>query len=292
MGNTMRMSAKAFSFVAALLACGSAQAEAQKERLLYDVMFGGLHVADVVVSLDQNRTTYLSRIEMRTRGIAEAFQDFRADMRSEGAFDSASTTGNLVPTVFSRQWASPKVASDMTMRFDTTTGRIVAEERLFDPKTGAALTPEDMPWRERNRNIPPVPDNLRAGAVDPMAAFLVARQQVLKSGQNEVRVPIYDGRRRYDIVSTVGKARTYTIKDQPRDLLPITSRVVPVFGFAPESEERMLESKGTTLFSTDGRFVPVQIILGNELFSSVMNLTAECNADPTPCDNFGKPSAD
>jgi hypothetical protein len=133
-----------------------------------------------------------------------------------------------------------------------------------------------------------VPEALRAGAVDPVTAFIAARRQVLDSGQREVRVPIYDGRRRYDIISTVGKPRTATIKNQPREVVPVISRVEPVFGFEPDSEDRMREAKGTTLFSADERFLPVQIIVGNDLFSSVMNLVAECTADPTPCDAIGQ----
>jgi Protein of unknown function (DUF3108) len=274
--------------MAVLVAAGATQAREQKERLLFDVMFGGLHVADVVVSMDQTPESYQSRLEMRTRGVAELFQDFRADMKSEGGFVTAGAPVRTVPTLYSRAWSGPKMASEMTMQFDPLTGFIPSQERLFNPLTGAALTQEDMPWNNRRKPIPVVPDNLRAGALDPVAAFIAARRQVLDSGTGEVRVPIYDGRRRYDIISRVGKSHSYTIKDQTRELTPVTSRVEPVFGFEPDAEDRMRESTGTTLFSSDDRFVPVQIILANDMFSSVMNLVAECTTDPAPCDNFGQ----
>lgn len=264
------------------LAANTSAAE-QKERLLFDVMFGGLHVADVVVSLDQSPTAYQSRLEMRTRGVLEFFQDFRADMKSEGTIAAEAT-----PKLFSRAWSSPEVASDMVMKFDAVSGLSQSEERYYNPSTGAALKAEDMPWNSKRKPIMPVPENLRSGAIDPMTAFLAARRQIFTSGQREARVPIYDGRRRYDIVSTAGKPRTYTIKDQPRELIPVTSRVEPVFGFDAKAEDRMRESKGTTLFTADARSMPVQIILANDMFSSVMNLVAECTTDPAPCDNFGK----
>lgn len=260
-----------------------AQARAQKERLLFDVMFGGLHVADVVITLDQSTDAYESRLEMRTRGVAQMFQDFRADMKSEGAF-----TAETVPAVFTRAWRGPETASEMTMRFDPVTGAGPANERLYHPVTGEDLKREDMPWYNRRNPTKPVPEKLLMGAVDPVSAFISARRQMLESGQSEVRVPIYDGRRRYDIISTVGVARTFNIRNQERTLIPITSRVEPVYGFAPDSEDRMRESEGTLLFTNDQRFVPVQIILSNEMFSSVMNLVAECNSDPAPCDSFGQ----
>ncbi|GEM_PF-2857532 len=284
----MRILALAMTLTVGLAALSPVQARNQKERLLFDVMFGGLHVADVFVSMDQTPESYQSRLEMRTRGVAELFQDFRADMKSEGGFVVTSARPLTVPSLYTRAWTSPKMASEMTMRFDSLTGLSQSEERLFNPQTGAVMQPEDMPWNNRRKPIPAVPDNLRAGAIDPIAAFIVARRQVLDFGKSEVRIPIYDGRRRYDIISKVGKSRSYTIKDQTRELTPITSRVEPVFGFEPDSEDRMRESTGTTLFTSDERFVPVQIILANDMFSSVMNLVAECTTDPAPCDNFGQ----
>jgi len=270
--------------LAVLTFTAAAQAREQNERLLYDVMFGGLHVADVVVSMSQTADSYDSSLAMRTRGMAESFQDFRADMSSQGGFVELRPA----PSVHTRAWSSPKVASEMTMRYDPLNGMSQAVERLYHPVTGAALTPEDMPWN--NRRAPkPVPENLRSGAVDPVAAFIAARRAVLESGQKEVRVPIYDGRRRYDIVSTVGKPRTATIKDLTRDVIPVTSKVEPVFGFEPDAEDRMRESSGRTFFSNDERFIPIQIVLSNDLFSSVMNLRAECTTDPAPCEAFAQP---
>jgi hypothetical protein len=273
--------------VSACLSC-AAQATEQRERLLFDVMFGGLHVADVVVALDQNGSGYQSSLAMRTRGVAEWFQDFRADMKSEGDVVIAPAAITTVPRLYSRAWSGPEMASEMTMRFDPLSGAIESQERLYNPLTGAVLRPQDMPWGNRRKPIPPVPDHLRAGAIDPIAAFVAARGQILKTGQKEVRVPIYDGRRRYDIVSKIGKPRTVTVNDQPRLLTPVTSRVEPVFGFEPDSEERMRSSEARTFFTADERFLPVQLILGNDMFTSVMNLVAECNTDPAPCDTFGR----
>lgn len=280
-----------YAGVALVLLCNAlnaALAAEQKERLLYDVMFGGLHVADVVVSLDQTPAQYQSRLEMRTRGVLQWFQDFRADMKSEGAFVLHETNIRTVPTLYNREWRSPEIASDLIMQFDPRTGAGLANERLYNPATGADLKPENMPWNNRRSAVPPVPEELRAGSVDPITAFVAARRRMFETGEREVRMPIYDGRRRYDIISTLGRSKTATVRGQSRELTPVTSRLEPVFGFEPDSEDRMRESKGTTLFSNDARFVPVQIILGNDMFTSVMNLVAECNDDPAPCDNFGR----
>ncbi|MBL8630627.1 MAG: DUF3108 domain-containing protein [Rhodospirillaceae bacterium] len=277
--------------VAALLAlvvgvCSPAQGREQKERLLYDVMFGGLHIADVVVSLDQSKVTFDSRLEMRTRGVAEAFQDFRADVKSTGAFNA--DLGGVIPATYSRSWRSPEIATEMTMTYDAATGAPnQLAERVFNPVTGEAVPEDKLPWNTKRKPVPPVPEKLRIGALDPVTAFIASRHQIMESGKTEVRVPIYDGRRRYDIISTKGEAKTYTIRGKEHMLVPVQARLEPVFGFEEETEERMREAETKILFSTDARFVPVQVILSTNLFSSVMNLVAECNEDPTPCNSVG-----
>jgi hypothetical protein len=290
----------ALSVAFGLTAATSGLAREQNERLLYDIMLGGLHIGDTVVTFSQTPERYQSTLEMRSRGMLQWFQNFRAAVASEGTLVSgAQVSGALVsggpaitplPAVYRREWAAPEMAAFMTMTFDPATGLTTSEERLFNPATGETLRVEDMPWNSRRRPLPPVPENLRQGALDPVAAFVGARNQILMTKSREVRMPIYDGRRRYDIVSSVGTPRTFTIRDTPRELVPVVSRVEPVFGFEPDAEDRMRESEGRILFSNDDRFVPVQVIIGNDLFSSVMNLVAECNADPRPCDAFGAPA--
>lgn len=262
---------------------GHAFAREQSERLLFDVMFGGLHIADVVVELDQNQASYSAGMRMRTRGMIDWFDDFRADIRSMGGFAGASGELRPVPETYRRGWSSPEVASEMTMVFDPVDRIGRGADRIFDPRTGLDLKAEDLPWNNRRREIPVVPDDKRAGAIDPISAFIGARRLIVESGQKEVRMPIYDGRRRYDVITTVGTPRTLTVREVERSVIPVRSRMEPVYGFEPDGEDRMRESEGEMYFTADDRFVPVQIILGNSMFSSAMNLVAECNTDPAPC---------
>lgn len=275
-------------FLIAFIAFAAAEARDQSERLLFDVMFGGLHVADVVVTLDQRPETYRSRMEVRTRGVMDWFDDFRADMTSEGVFTGDGEKLRAQPQIYRRVWSSPEMAAELTMPFDPAdlVGR--GQERLFNPQTGRDLKPEDMPWNNRRQKIPDVPDAVRAGAIDPMAAFVGARRLILESGRREVRMPIYDGRRRYDIISTVGTPRMVTVRNVERMLTPVKTRLEPVYGFEPDGEDRMRESEGQLFFTADTRFLPVQVIMGNSMFSTAMNLIAECNDNPAPCETFGR----
>jgi hypothetical protein len=263
-------------------------AREQKEKLLYDVMFGGLHIADVVVSLDQSQATFDSRVEMRTRGVAEAFREFQADVKSSG--EVKTDKSGVSPTLHSRSWRSADIATEMTMTYDAATATSTqTTERIYNPSTGEAIPETKLPWNNKREKILPVPEKLRVGAVDPVTAFIAARYQIMESGKSEVRVPIYDGRRRYDIISTKGDSKTYNIRGKEHKLVAVVARLEPIFGFDDDAEERMRDAETKILFSTDDRFVPVQVVLSTTMFSSVMNLVAECNADPTPCNGVSMP---
>ncbi|MBY0509122.1 MAG: DUF3108 domain-containing protein [Rhodospirillaceae bacterium] len=270
----------------------------QSERLTYNLMLGGLHVGDALVALKQDENGYSTTMKMTARGVASWIQNFRADLKGEGSIGAAAADGRveIVPQNFMRQWSAGEVAADMTMTFNPQTREASVAERMFNPLTGEAIKREDMPWNKRREKLKPVPNDLRKNALDPMAAFVAARSQLMAQGfagtaPKTFRVPIYDGTRRYDLVGKAGAVRTVSINGVERRLLPVTAKVEPVFGFNRESEERMRESEGKFLFTPDERFIPVQLIVGNDMFTSVMNLAADCSEDTAPCDAFGKQEA-
>lgn len=277
----------------------SAAAFVQSERLTYNVMVGGLHVGDALVGLEQDESGYSTTMKMTSRGVISWIQNFRADLKGEGSFIAAATAEGrvqIMPQNFMRQWSAGEVAGNMTMTFDPLTREASITERMFNPLTGEALKREDMPWNKRRESLKPVPSDLRKNALDPMAAFVAARSQLMAQGfagnaPKTFRVPIYDGTRRYDLVGKTGPVRVVSINGVERQLIPVTAKVEPVFGFNRESEERMRESEGKFLFTPDARFLPVQLIVSNDMFTSVMNLAADCSENAAPCEEFGKQEA-
>ena len=289
------------SAAAALLFCFSLSAAAApvlSERLTYNVMFGGLHIGDALVALNQSESGYTTEMKMTARGAAAWVQNFSANLKGEGSFLRGPADNGRIemmpqPAAFARQWSAGEIAADMTMTFDPQTRDANVIERLFNPKTGAALKREDMPWNARRETLKPVPLDMRKNALDPMAAFVSARGQIMAqgvttSGPKTFRVAIYDGARRYDLVGKTASVRVVNINGIERPLMPVTAKIEPVFGFNRESEGRMRESEGKFLFTPDERFIPVQLIVGNDMFTSVLNLAADCRENAAPCDTFGQ----
>lgn len=256
----------------------------QSERLAYNLKIGGLHVADFLAGFDESESGYRTTLTMKTRGMARWFQDFQAELVGEGRIVIESGQGPTpVPRQFDRAWAAEEIAASLTIAYDPLTRLASPMERMFNPLTGKDLSYEDLEWNQDREQPAPVPDDLRTGVFDPIAAFVAARGQIHHNRQRDFRVPIYDGRRRYDLIGEVEPTRSFWIGGKDVDLIPVIARVDPVFGFDRERTETMQDSAGTLLFSADGRFIPVQVILEGNTFTSVMNLTADCRVDSATC---------
>jgi hypothetical protein len=264
----------------------------QSERLVYNIMVGGLHIGDSMIGLKQSPAGYSTEMRLTAKGVAKWVRDFRSDMRGEGSFGESVL--KPVPASFTRQWSNGEIAADMKMTFDPATREALTEERYFNPETATPIAREDLPWFDKDdRRQKPVPPDMRIGVLDPMAAFVAARSQILAQGidgktAKTFRVATYDGRRRYDVVGRAEPARMVEIGGVSRSVIPVIAKLEPVFGFGRKSQERMKDSEGKFLFSNDARFIPLQLVISNDMLSGVMNLAADCSSDPAPCDTFGQ----
>ncbi|NKB45467.1 MAG: DUF3108 domain-containing protein [Alphaproteobacteria bacterium] len=273
-------------------ASSAASLNTLSERLAYDLKVGGLHVADFLAEFDENETGYRTTLTMETRGMARWFQDFRAEVKGDGTYVIETGQGPTpVPRQFDRAWAAEQISSSLTIAYDPGTGLARPLERTFNPQTGEDIALDDLDWN-RGRKAPlPVPDDMRVGVFDPMAAFVAARGQIVHHREKEFRIPIYDGRRRYDLVGRVEAPRLFWIGGEDVELVPVLAGIEPVFGFDRERTETMQDSGGKILFSPDDRFIPVQIILEGRAFTSVMNLTADCRVDTETCAQIAEAGA-
>jgi len=271
--------------------------EPQHERLVYNIMVGGLHIGDAMIGLRQSPDGYSTEMKMTAKGVAKWVRNFRSDMRGEGRFADGANTLKPLPANYSRQWSNGEVAGDMTMTFHPNTGEAVVEERYFNPATREPIAVDDLPWNKDDpkgsNDRKPLPAGMSVGVLDPVGAFIAARGQMMAQGVDgtrakSFRIPIYDGKRRYDIIGRVETARDVAIGDAQRSVVPVIAKLEPVYGFGRRSQERMKESEGKFLFSNDARFIPLQLVVSNEMLSGVMNLTADCSRDAAPCDTFGQ----
>ncbi len=268
-----------------LIAPATAAPAPQSERLIYVLQFGGLSVADVMITLDATPSHYRSDIQLKSRGLMSMFKTFTADLHGEG--ELRPTTLAATPRSFRRDIVTDDLASTLDISYDPATALATPQQKVVNRATGEAKKEEDMPWNRRSEKVKPVPDALRTNVLDPVAAFIAAREIIRGSDTpTSFSVPIYDGKRRYNIVGKTEAPREMTVNDKSRMLIAVKGKVEPVFGFDEKLQDKVHEGDGKILFSADDRLLPVQIMVGNSLGVGVMNLVADCRVEAAACDAF------
>ena len=168
--------ARALAALFALWAGGAAAADSL--RLRYDVYGSGFHVMAFDVAIEEAAGAYRVASALQTQGVADTLLGFRMEARAAGAL------GALHPAPSSYETASTwrRKERRTAVEFRGAAAPIVA---LSPPKEEEELTP--------------VPPASLANTVDPLTAGLRAARTAAASGSCRQSIPVFDGRRRYDL---------------------------------------------------------------------------------------------
>jgi hypothetical protein len=145
----------------------------------YDVYLGGLHLIAAQVWFEEKGKFYHANVKAQTVGLIGRFFPWNTVLDGEGAIDG----DHFVPHEFFTRddWAhKPKITM---LHFDGK-GNVVPE---FDP-----------PNHDENREI--VTLEQRRNALDPITALLQMLAHVAVQKSCAIPVPIFDGKRRFDII--------------------------------------------------------------------------------------------
>ncbi|HKW52587.1 MAG TPA: DUF3108 domain-containing protein [Stellaceae bacterium] len=152
--------------------------EAAPLALRYDVYARGLPVLSLDFRLDESAAAYEVSGTVRAQGLLGAVSDFSLHTESRGAI----AADKLRPSVH-----------DSASRARRKERRTHLDFR-HDGSVVAALTPAEDP----DHRLPTAAEVV--GTVDPLTAILTIGHVVAKTGSCRAKVPVYDGRRRYDLV--------------------------------------------------------------------------------------------
>lgn len=155
-----------------------------KKARWYRVYWGAVTVGDIYVVLIPTKEGYGMRSEIRSRGIAKMVSGWRSDTGVTMRFEEPD---KYIPVKFK------------------TAFRLRDRERKIEivrDKNGDISAESNVPPENRNKR-PAVPDKDKVGVYDPMTAIMAGRMEVRKAildGKREFVVPVYDGRRRSDML--------------------------------------------------------------------------------------------
>lgn len=216
--------------------------------LSYRGAWGGLHVADVTLTLRGDAEAYQGDMVIATRGLLGWAFEWVGALHSRGELTDGD---RLRPLSFQRRFTESDDTGEVTIEYDS---------------TGLAQGYEDGRLQD---GIAP---ELRRNTVDPLAALLALRQKVLTGRRGTVVVPVYDGKRRMDINAAIDPARTTRLGGRERAVIPVRADIDPVAGFKPSQARGWAGSHLNVLFSADEQAIPLRIQVESPVGTAVLTL--------------------
>jgi hypothetical protein len=172
-----------------------------------------LPAADIDLTLGETTADYRDEIEIRTKGVARWFTNFRGGAVSEGRL---LRDGSAMPSRYD-------VLYTLRKRHDSRISLHVVE------RNGAAITERGPGDTSRK---PPLAEIHRRNVVDPVAALAFIRQELRIKPHTVGRrfsIPVYDGARRFDALSLI-------MPSNP-GILRLALSLRPIAGFKGETSE-------------------------------------------------------
>ncbi len=228
----------------------------ERVNLDYLVYFGGLNVLKVGIELGLTPERYDLAARSQTVGITGFLAPWISLATSRGGID-----GDRVEPLQHRVDAEFR-GQPRTIAIDFIDGE-VSHVALHPP---ASTHPRD--------EIPPA---LRRGALDPASA-LFALVRVMGEGKGCAgRVPVFDGRRRYDVVVVEKGAETLAPNDYSAfqgEAIRCDFHVEPLVVAAPENKRRFRSGRAWFAAVLPGRpVVPVRLEVDGDYVQTLVHLS-------------------
>jgi hypothetical protein len=168
---------------AALAALGARPAAAAEFTALYSAYWAGLSAGQIRLSLEDGASAYRDSIDIRAVGLPWLFTHFRTTASAAGKIVAG---GPADPERYDALYDLHKRRDrHISMRFIERGGAVVAVRGPDDSSHEKILA-----------------ENFRKNVVDPLSAFERIRQalaEARRAHRDQFRVPVYDGKRRFDV---------------------------------------------------------------------------------------------
>ncbi|HEX5280807.1 MAG TPA: DUF3108 domain-containing protein [Micropepsaceae bacterium] len=155
--------------------------------LSYDLYVGGIPLGKVAMSTRFDGSDYKAISSLETKGIVNAFWQAKIETAVSGSAES----DRLQPTLY----------DSFSLNHSVQRQHATVQ---FGPDGPKAVT-SDPPYRNSKY---PVSDELKKGTLDPLSAAVYLTSGIASAGQSkpcQATAPVFDGRRRYNVVSSFVK---------------------------------------------------------------------------------------
>lgn len=219
-----------------------APGKTSQTHLRFEASWVGLRAADFVISLGNGSNGYANTFRLQTRGLFDPFMRLRVDAMSQGRTADQSR-------LYRVDYTNRRRERSVKIRFD-------GDRAVPTIHTLGATPAED---REKEEKVPPTQ---RTNVLDPLTAlagiFQNARHLVT-GGPETFVLPVYDGRRRFDLKGAVMGTVGRVIKSRSQRVHWLRFTADPIAGFKTRHRDLWRQYAFDVYLSTDGRFLPLLI---------------------------------
>ncbi len=256
--------------VALLLANSAAVAEQKAVELDYQIWTGGLQAMNLETKMFRGQERYQVDVTVESVGMLGRFFPFKLSARSQGM----SQFGNL------NELQPDQYDVRSTWRDQD---RLVAISYEDATKPKIEVLP---PAEDDDRD--PVPMEQIVGTVDPVSAALALIEQTAAQGRCQGEVPVFDGRRRYNmVVRHIGPAVVSPSDYSPYagDAVECRAGVKRIGGFWNSSKADEHKYNEVRIFLApileDVPPVPIRLEAKNDVFSIIVHMVDARLSDGT-----------
>jgi hypothetical protein len=257
------------ALVAGLVLVDRAQA-GEPTELRIEGWWGGLKAADILFTVDEpfrDRGDWNGSLLIRTAGVMKWLTRLVAEVQGRGHLDGQDAGSEAY-----RQHVSTR-KSDRTVEVGFS-GVPSLAKRLKDIETYA----DPSKLARDAENVPDLPEDQRRGTIDPIGGILSLGRRAL-AGETGFVLPIYDGRRRFDLVVAVKGHGMHLLGGRQTMTVDAVATVHPIAGFKPFHAKWWNNAKFE--LNLDPRSgLPLQISSSSFLAAVVLTTHAACPPDP------------
>lgn len=238
------------------------QAEASDPLMLeYEAYFGGFHVASGRTSIALKEEGYTITGKARARGLLDWYSGWQGKAVSKGRIGA---DGAVQPVIHDNGgvWRGSTRRNALVFKPDGSVD--VEQESPPDPNKLTPIPPASIP-----------------GTVDPISAILFLAGVIEKGGDCNGSIPIYDGRRRYDLSVTAGETRVFEKNDYTifsGEAMACEVEFRKIGGFRKEQSKYSRTARDRTVWVArplpDAPPIPVRVDVETDFGQLVVHLTA------------------
>ncbi len=236
----------------------------ETRNLKFEAYWSGLHAADFLLSYSMAAGNQKNRFHLETSGLIKLILKLWIKAEAVGSY---SEKGPFTPALYKVDYENRFRSRSVTV--------------TFDPKSGLATpsitTKGTEPEKDRD-NEAKVPPHMRQGTMDPVSAVVEAirrtKEHVENNGPKTFTLPVYDGRRRFDVTGVVEDQLQRTILHKPYTVRRLVLTPKTRAGFKKSHTELWSKYAFYIYLTTDGRYLPLQIDAVGP--GPILNLVKEC----------------